>query len=204
MADQNNSAEPKKRNATERLEDLENASMSLFHLNDNLVRDVTALKEALRLLDNKVNAITKASVAGEELSDAVLSRIMIENNVDELAQKVLSLVQQGTLVAEEQVSENAFVVGKELDSEDKVINPRLQFALQALKPELRAKIVGAKPGDTLKIQENLKFLVSESYSIQQPQASAPETAPNDAAAPAEAAPSDAPVTQSEPTPAQSN
>lgn len=172
MSDQNKK-QGDNRSATQRLSDLENAAMSLFNVNDNLARDVMTLKEALKLLDNKVNSIVKATASGEPLTDAVLTRIMTENNVAELAQKVTNMVTQGFIVAEEQVSENSFIVASELNDKDEVVNPRLQFALKALSPELQSKLLGVKVGDTLSIKEGLKVKLLESYSIQEPKA--PET-----------------------------
>jgi hypothetical protein len=185
------------RTATQRIADLENAIMSLFHVNDNLTRDVMVLKDAIKLLDNKVNSIVKASAAGESLSDEVLTRIMTQNNVEELAQKVTSMVAQGFLVQEEQVSENSFVVGTEIDDEGKLQNPRLQFALKAIAPEYQAKLLGAKAGDTLLLKEGkLSFRVVESYKIQEPQAEQ---------APAQEAALEAPVQpEQEATPAATN
>ena len=200
MSNTNNQPQPQQKqpSAKERLEILEQGSASLFQLNDMVVKDIDNLKKALQLINNKIDAMAKASVAGEELSDEVLNRIMIENNVRDLAGKVAALVQQGILAPEEQVSDNAFVVGQELDNDNNVTNPRLQFSIRALKADMQAKILGSKVGDTLKITENLQFKVSESYKIQQPpQASTPEITPEAAAL------VDAPAA-SEPSPAQSN
>lgn len=170
MSDQNQK-QGDNRSATQKLTDLENAVMSLFDVNDKLSRDVMTLKNAIKLLDNKVNSIVKASTAGEPLTDEVLTRIMVENNVAELAQKVTNMVSQGFLALEDAVSENSFIVGSESDASDKVTNPRIQFALKSLSAEMQAKILGTKVGDTVSINETLKFKVLESYLIQEPKSS---------------------------------
>ena len=204
MSNQKEQPQPPKRSATERLADLENGALQLFHLNNTLVKDVMILKEALKLLDNKVNAITKASNSGEELSDVVLSRIMLEHDMEVLAEKVKTMVLQGMLIAEETVSDNSFLVGKELASDGTVVHQRLQFALKAVKPEHQEKIVGAKVGETVDIEENVKFLVLESYSIHAPE-EAPQ-APVSEAAPTE--PTDTNIGQTEnsetPVPTENN
>lgn len=198
--------QPKKpsdnRSVAQKLTDLDNAVMSLFHVNDNLARDAMNLKEAIKLLDKKVNAIVQATTAGESLSDEVLTRIMVQNEVEELARKVEQMVQLGNLTSETKVSENAFVVGCELNDEGTIVNPRLQFALKALSKELQEKIVGTQPGDTLRLAENkLRFRVLESYKIEEQKAPAEATpAPVEAAttAPTETAPvatETAPVTE---------
>jgi hypothetical protein len=200
MSNESNQSAPQKLSASQRLENLENGLASLFQLNDKLIKDVTDVSKALQLLNNKVNAITQASLAGEQPSDEVLDRIMSQNNVDDLSKKVSDLVQQGFLVSEEEISDNAFVVGQELEisgsGEEKVVNLRLQFAVKTLNPEVQAKLLGSKIGQKVEINKNLKFLVSESYRIQSPQAPAPEATP-------EVAVTDTSAT-SESTPAQSN
>lgn len=187
------------RSATQKIADLENAAMSLYQAVDNMARDITTLKEAIKLLGNKVDSIVKATSRGEALTDEVLSRIMVENNVEELSQKVKVMVAQGVLAPQEQVGEDSFVVGSELNENNEVVNPRLQFALFALQPEIREKIKGSKPGDVLTLQEGkLKFKVLETFQIQEPNApESAEVAADAAEAAAEAAP-----TSDTPAPAQ--
>jgi predicted RNase H-like nuclease (RuvC/YqgF family) len=171
------------RTATQKIADLENAVMSLYHVNDNLTRDTMTLKDAIKLLDNKVNSIVKAVNAGESLTDQVLTRIMTENNIEELTGKINNMVAQGFLEKEPQVSENAFVVGSEENEKGETINPRLQFAIKALKPELQAKIIGRSPGEVVHLEEGkLNFKVVESYLIKEPKA--PVAAPQLVAVPA--------------------
>lgn len=188
MSDQNQKPSDN-RTATQRITDLENLIMSLCSVSDNLARDVMTLKEAIKLLDNKVNSIVKAHNAEEALTDEVLTRIMMENNSAELAAKVANMVAQGILVPEEVISENSFIVGNEQDNDGKVHNPRLQFALKAIQAaDSREKLQGAKVGDLIEFKEGaLKFKVLESYAIQQPKEVQPVTAL--------AAVSDAPVAE---------
>jgi hypothetical protein len=171
------------RTATQKIADLEQAAMSLFNVNDNFSRDLMNLKEAIKLLDKKVNAVVQATTAGEALSDEVLTRIMIQNEVEELTRKLERMVTLGALSPETTVSENSFVVGCELDDEGKIHNPRMQFALKALPKEIQDKIVGAQAGDTLRLAEKkLRFRVLESYKIETPpaptEATETETAPS--------------------------
>lgn len=201
------------RSASQKISDLENALMSLYQTADNMARDVMTLKEAIKLLGNKVDSIVKASSSGEAINDAVISRIMVENNCEELANKVKTMVAQGVLASQEQVAEDSFVVGEEVNEQGEIANPRLQFALYALQQDLRDKFIGAKAGDLLSLQEGkLKFRVSEVYQIQQPKAAeepteeattapaeATQEAPAQEAAPAEAAPE---ATQAAPEQAQ--
>ncbi len=188
--------EQPKRTAVQRIDDLERGLMGMYQAGDNLAKDIVTLKEALKLLGNKVDAIVKATMAGEDLNDDVLSRIMVQNNVEELKNKVSQLVVSGTLQpTEEPVDEKNFIVGREVDDTGKVLNPRLQFVLGSLQPELQAKIKGSKVGDTIAFQEGkLKFEIQEAYSVVVPQLPA-ET--QESAAPASTAEVAAPADQSE-------
>lgn len=162
---------PKQRNASQRLDDLERGLMAIYHTADNMARDLMTIKEAIKLLGNKLDAVVKASQRGDNLNDEVISKIMVENNVEELKQKVLGLVQQGVLTATEEVGPNSFVVGQEIAEDGSVANPRMQFVVSALEESVRAKFPGAKVGQTLDLQEGKwKFLVEEIYNIQSPQA----------------------------------
>jgi hypothetical protein len=154
-----------KRNASQRIEDLERALMSLFQTCDNMARDLTLVKDAVKILGNKVDAIAKA--AG--ISDDTISAIMVENNVAELKGKVDTLVSSGVLVLTDTAGDSSFLVGSEINEEGTVVNPRLQFALSALQGELQEKLKGSKAGDVITLQEGkLKFQVQEVYNIQTP------------------------------------
>lgn len=176
------------RNASQKIQDLENAMTQLYTVADTMSRDLGTIKQAIKLLGNKVDSIVKASAAGESITDDVISRIMIENNCEELKQKVSIMQAQGILAPQETVEADCFIVGSEVNDEGTVVNPRLQFALYALAPELQEKIKGSKVGDTLTLEEGkLKFKVLESWKIQQPKVEAAQ-APAAEAAPSAPAP----------------
>jgi hypothetical protein len=167
-------SEEQQKSATERLQDLEQSMMSNFQTLDTMARDILVIKEAIKLLGNKVDSIVKASERGQPLSDDVLTKIMIENNVEDLRGKVTNLVSQGILAQQEVVDETSFLVGREVNDAGEVVNPRLQFALQALQEDMRQKLRGSKAGDVISLQEGkLKFEILETYSVQPPKA--PET-----------------------------
>lgn len=160
-----------KRTASQRIEDMERGLMALYQTADNMARDMMTIKEAIKLLGNKLDAVVKATNRGEQMTDEVISKIMVENNVEELKNKVQDLVNQGVLVAAEEVTTNSFVVGREIDTDGKVQNPRMQFVVSALAENVRAKFPGAKVGQTLELEEGKwKFEVQEVYAIQTPQA----------------------------------
>lgn len=166
------------RSASVRLADLENGLVELFNTIDKMVKDLTLFREALKLLDNKVSSIIQASAQGKPVTDDVVNKIMEQNNIDALVQKVKTIVERGVLVSETEVSENSFIVGKETDAKGNVLNPRVQFALKSLQSvEMQAKIVGAQVGSTLNLEDGkVLFTVLESYKIQTPPTPAAEVA----------------------------
>jgi hypothetical protein len=168
----------KKLNASQRLEVAETNIQELLMYINNMARDLTVSKQAIKLLGNKLDAVAKAS----GLSAEQISEIMIDNNVEELRQKVDEFLLQGILVPGALVTDQSFVVGHEIDKDDKVANKRLQFSVGAVKPELREKLIGASVGSTITFnEESLRYVVDEIYTIVNPEA---EQAPQTEAAPA--------------------
>lgn len=180
-----NETDNTKRTAAQRLEDLERGIMEAYRVLDNVVRDLMTIKDAIKLLGNKTDAIAKASLRGQPLSDENLTNIMVETNVAELKAKADDLVNRGFLKASEEVDEKSFVVGREIDNEGKVANPRLQFAYTAVPAATQEKLKGTKSGDIVAFSERQwKFEVLEVYTIQNPE-EAREAAPADQAPAAE-------------------
>lgn len=161
-----NEQETNKKSASQRIDELEAAVGQLYGVSDLMVKDLMTLKNAMKLLNNKVSAIVEATKNGQTLNDEVLDAIMIENNVKELDSKVKEMIKNGLVTAEEAVGENSFVVGSESDDAGKVVNPRIQFAVKALNQEFQEKLVGKKPGDTVSFGDGkLTFKLTESYRI---------------------------------------
>lgn len=166
----NNNQQQDKRTASQRIDDLERGLMSLYQTADSMARDLMTIKEAIKLLGNKLDSVVKASRGGETLTDEVIARIMVENNVEELKEKVANLVNQGILVAAEEVAPSSFVVGRELAEDGSIQNPRMQFVVSALDPSVKDKFPGAKLGQVLVLQEGKwQFEVQEIYNIVTPQ-----------------------------------
>jgi hypothetical protein len=180
------------RTAKERLEDLEVTMAQLLNVSDYVTKDIMNLKTALKLLHGKVDAIVKASVAGEEITDPTLERIMQESSVAELANRVTNLIVTGLITKEEQVSGNSFLVGCQVDDDGTVKNPRVQFSLKSLTPEFQAKLTGGKAGDSFKFKDTdtVSFKLLESYKI------AEEPAANPTPVPQPEAPAPAPTVES--------
>lgn len=172
-------SEENKKNATERLSDLENNQAQIVQALqpvELMARDLAGMKEALKLLNNKVDALVKAINAGGPITDDSLSKYMIENNVAELAKKVTDMVASGLLAASDTVTKDSFVVINEADPSGAVVNPRMQFLVSALQhEEVRTKLEGAKVGSNISVgDQGASINVLESYNVVTPQAPAAE------------------------------
>jgi hypothetical protein len=161
---------PTQKTASQRIDDLENGLRSVYHTLNVMAKDLGTLKEAAKLLGTKMDAIVQVIKSGEPLSEGAISKAMIQINVDDLRIKVENLINSGLLSPTETVTENCFVVGRELTESGEVANPRMQFILQTLKEDLRNKFMGAKVGQNLMLEEGKwTFEVQEIYRIVEPQ-----------------------------------
>jgi hypothetical protein len=181
-----------------------------------MARDLMTLKETVKLLNNKLDAVVKSINAGGPITDESINKIMIENNAKDLKAKVDQMVAQGLLAASNTVESGSFVVISESNSAGEVVNPRMQFLLSDLQhEEAKTKLNGLKVGDSTQIGDSGgSVTVLEAYSVVVPSASeteapaeapAAETPAATEAAPAatEMAPAETPATETAPTAAVS-
>jgi hypothetical protein len=177
-----------KKTATERLEILENTVNNIIQAVQplaNMAQDLMALREAVKLLNNKLDAVVKCTNAGTPLTDENLGQVMTDNNAKDLQDKVTKMVSDGLLAATDTIGADSFVVINEQDTDGKVVNPRMQFLLSALQnEEIRGKLDGAKVGANIPVGDKGGSLnVLEAYNIVAPQApAAPEATAADAQA----------------------
>lgn len=190
-------SEENKKTATERLEILENTVNSIIQAVQplgNMTQDLMGLREAIKLLNNKLDSVVKAINAGTPLTDENLGQLMTENNAKELQAKVAKMVSDGLLTSTDTIGADSFVVINEQDSDGKIVNPRFQCLLSALNSdELRNKLTGAKVGTNIPIGDKGGSLnVLEAYNIVVPQATPEAPAATDSAsAPTEASATEA-------------
>lgn len=153
--------------AAQRIEALENMVVGLDTAVRQLANSMTTISQALKLLGNKVDAIVTASGSGTPITDEVLSQIMTENNALELKSRLNDLIQQGRLSPAEELSDQGFFVGREVDAETgEVANPRVQMAVAALAKDVRDALIGKKVGELVSFGEGrLSLELEEIYSI---------------------------------------
>lgn len=165
-----------KKNATERLEDLETTlNQVIQHIQplEQMAKELMGAKEALKLLNNKLDATVKAVNEGGQVTEDRLNDLMIQNNVRDLTAKVTSMVTSGLLVSTDTVGKESFVVINEADPSGKVVNPRMQFLVSTLQDEgLKAKLDGAKAGSNILVgDQGASINILEAYNVSVPQAS---------------------------------
>lgn len=165
--------EDKKVKATEKLAALEQLTMSMARRVGELElvlythsRENEILKEALQLINQKLDAVVSLSSAGAALTDENINSAIVSMKEQELKSRVDTYLQEGRLVAVEEVSDNSMIVSRELNEAGEVVNPRLQFVVGRLIEDLKNKFVGKKVGDLIKGDEGkLDIEIIEIYNI---------------------------------------
>lgn len=156
--------------AVQRIEDAEQNLMYLYDALNNVSRDLLTLREAVKLIGNKLDAVVKSYNTGVPATDETLSKFMVENNILDLKEKVASMVEQGIIFASEAISFKSFVVGQEVDQDGNIQNPRIQFAVETLSEDAKAKLLGATAGQTIVLQEGKwSISIQEVYEIRTPE-----------------------------------
>ena len=160
----------KKLTATQRIEGLENAIGAMMRSNQIFADEIDGLRQVVSSLARRLNATIKSGEQGN-LSSQAINDIITQENVAELKGKVDFLIEQGVLESSEngEVDEKAFVVGRELDEDSNVVNPRIQFAISSLLPEMKELFLGKKVGDVVKNEkgDGLLMEIVEVFNIPQ-------------------------------------
>lgn len=161
----------KKLNAAQRLESLEKAMVLMDKTIHELYKSIEGLRLAGKTLSNKVDSIISASSQGQQINDDVVNKIMTENNVQELKQRIESLKASGQLVQGEEINDLSLMVLREVDPDTgEVANPRVQIAYQLLAESTKELLKGKKAGDVITMGEDkLNLEVLEVYNIVVPE-----------------------------------
>jgi hypothetical protein len=126
------------------------------------------VRDALTLLNEKVNAMVTLLSLGQEVNDSNLDKVVEQKRVEEMKKKVSELLESGSLKKAEEVSKKSFLVVREINTETgAVINPRLQFVVSILNEESLGKLLGKKAGDSVKFVEDnpASIEIEEIYDV---------------------------------------
>ena len=145
----------KKLTAAQRIEALENQLIGAGQNFQVLAGEIDNLRQTMAALARRLNASIKAGEQGEISNDAV-NQLLVEENTAELKGKVDFLIEQGVLeeAKDDSIHEKSFVVGRELDEEKNVINPRIQFAIASIAPEVKELLLGKKVGEVVQNKDD--------------------------------------------------
>ena len=161
-------APQQKLTASQRIEALENMNMSSNENIRILAGEIDNLRQTIGALARRLNATIKVGESGSINNESV-NDLLVQENTLELKGKVDFLIEQGVLETSKkgQVGEKSFVVGRELDEDRNVINPRIQFALASLIPEVKSLLMDKKVGDVIKNEagDGLLMEVVEIFDI---------------------------------------
>jgi hypothetical protein len=163
-------AAPAKRNAAQTIEALENAFMAQNQQIEILADEIDKLRQMLVSLNKRVNASIQAAEEGELTGDSV-NKIIMNDNMKELEGKIKFLVDQGVLKKNDtmEITDKTFVVGREIDAQGNVVNPRVQFAVGSIDKAVQEKLLNKKMGDMVSYSKDEPSLeITEVYEIHQP------------------------------------
>lgn len=169
-AEQKQPVPPPPMTAAQKLEALENSFMVQNQQIEILAEEIDSLRKILVNVNKRLSASIQAAEEGG-LNNASVSKIIMNEGIRELEERVSFLVQQGVLVRNDvaEVSDKNFVVGREIDTEGNVTNPRVQFSVQSVDPELRTQLQGKKNGSVVAYSETEDSMeITEIYDIVTP------------------------------------
>jgi len=185
------------RTATQKIEDLERVVSMLYQsvtALDGAVkslmstqRDMVLVRDALRLLNKKTEAIIQVATPESGITAVAVSDLVIKMNVDDLKAQVADYLQRGSLVPADEVSAKSYLICEEQNTDGTIANPRIQFRLDSQDPETQAAFTGKKVGDTVSFGEGkYPAKIIELYTLVD--SPAPQATPPATEAPAQAAP----------------
>lgn len=163
-------APPPPMTASQKLEALENMFMTQNNQIEILADEIDQLRSQLVAVNKRLNATIQAADAGGVTSESI-NKIILSDNMKELESRITFLADQGVLVRNDdaEITEKTFVVGREIDTEGNVTNPRVQFSVGSVDVELKKQITGKKVGAVVAYSETQDSIeVTEVYDIVDP------------------------------------
>lgn len=170
-----------------------------------IVQDLNAARAKLDMLERTaeqlvayINGIERVfsedkAVTKETLRDAILA-----NRIDQKKAEVAMYVERGILKkASDAVTQQSFVVYREVDGDDKVLNPRDHLEVASLAEDMRNKLLLQRVGNKVNVLPGRFLELLEVYEVVPPPAPKAAT-PAPAAQPVAETPKPAETTQ-EPT-----
>lgn len=162
----------KKLTASQRIAALEEIAMVQREQIDILAEELDQTRNTISSLAKRLNAVIQAGESGTISNDSINS-IVLDESVKELKGRVDYLKNQGVLKLNEDkdtnISEQNFVVGRQVDEDGNVVSPRVQFAVGSLDDSLKTKMLGKQLGDLVPDESSGTSLeITEIYDVVDP------------------------------------
>lgn len=118
-------------------------------------------------LNQKVNSIMSVLDNSNVVKQTVIEEEIVQQKIKAMTDKVGALKEKNIIKdSDGVVKETSFVVMEERAFSGELVSPRTQVILAALNEEVRAKLLGAKIGDTVSLGENKNSIsVLEVYDL---------------------------------------
>jgi hypothetical protein len=156
--------------AAQKIEALERSFVAQNNQIEILADEIDRLRNQLVAVNKRLNASIQAAEQGGLTGESV-NKIILGENMKELEAKVTFLQEQGVLVRNDdsEISAKTFVVGREVDTEGNVTNPRVQFSVGSVDKAVQEKLYGKKAGAVVAYDGDEDSLeITEVYDIVDP------------------------------------
>lgn len=164
--------EEKLQKSKEKLESLSEQSLSMARrlgemelIVFNLSRENHLLKQGLSMLNDKLDAIVNVQKESLTLTDDNINNAMVKIKENSLKEKVDEMLERNLIEKTEEIETDSFVVGRELNKDGGVENPRIQFLVESLSDHFKSKLLGKKAGDLASEDGKLDLEIMEVYKI---------------------------------------
>jgi hypothetical protein len=116
--------------------------------------EVDKIGDVLMKLSMQVHAMVQLLETNQPVNNKTISSFLKNESVKTMENTIQTQLEQGVLLKSEDdvVTERSFIVGRELDKDGNVHNPRWQFAIPSLEAENKKLFVGKKKGDLVQVE----------------------------------------------------
>lgn len=153
-------------NSIERLKKLEDQVNVIGEQIKSIADTLNKLNNFNLLLTKRINAIVRAGDKGDITSDTYREEMeLIEES--RLKSILEELKKQGVLVeSQDEITEQSFIVCREYDCNNNLVNKRFQYPIQSINEEHRGKFLGKKVGEEIIDAETQnRITIDEVYQI---------------------------------------
>lgn len=115
----------------------------------NVSRENEILRDALQLLDQKLNSVVSLSNEGKPLTNENINEKSVELKEQVLKERIQSMLDADKIEKAEEIGLDSIIVGRECNKDGEVENPRIQFLASRLSEDLKQRFVGKKVGELM-------------------------------------------------------